>query len=154
MGTYKENGGIVKSANKVAALAEELKKESPPLPSGNREGGSGGDGSPEPERQKILITTDEVADLVKLPADIAYAMTRSDIWLVPKEEIEILAKRTERALNMLLDLDARWIVGISCALAWGGVYGTRTVAYLRERKKPGKEPLADRGGDEKDQKQE
>lgn len=120
------------SPGKVDALAEALRETI--LPPAQKFGTErpGGDGTPNAEPR--TYAPEEVADLVTLPAETMYALTGSEIWLLEEQEKKILAEKTAKALSLLMDIEPRWFIGLSFAATVAAVYGTRTVAYLNEKK--------------------
>jgi hypothetical protein len=125
------------SPGEMDALAAALKEISGPSPV---ELGTGGPGNDEAVPAKPrTYAPEEVVDLVTLPAETMFALTGSRIWILEENEKKILAEKTAKALSIIMQIEPKWFIGISFAATVSAVYGTRTIAYLNERKEKKKD---------------
>lgn len=74
-----------------------------------------------------------------LPAETMFALTESEIWLLDEKETDILAEKTAEALSQFLNIDPKKFAGVSLLVTVFAIYGTRTMAYMREKKEVKKE---------------
>jgi len=130
-GTHQE---AAPGSGSIASLAEAITKNAvqpSPLP------GSAGEGSPGSlaAELKKVYTPQEIMELVKLPAETMYALTKNDRWILGKEETEILAEKTAKGLSLIMEIEPKWFILLSMSAAWMTVYGTRAVAEFQDRTK-------------------
>lgn len=125
------------SAFQAEELAEAIRKAGSSGPSGD---GTGGPGSNGPDAaQSRTYAPEEVAALVTLPAEALYALTGWEGWIIDDREKKILAEKTAQALSLFMQIEPKWFVGMSFAATIAAIYGTRTIAYMKERKERGED---------------
>ena len=127
----------------IASLAAQISKDDV-QPSGlPGSGRSEAPGALAAELKKVY-TPEEILELVKLPADTMYALTRNERWILGKEETEILAAKTAKGLSLIMEIEPKWFILLSMVASWGTVYGTRAVAeYQDHQSKKKKEEKKD-----------
>lgn len=82
-----------------------------------------------------LYKPENFAPLMRAPADIMLAITGDDIWNIGDKEMAVLSASAANTARYFLEANPKWIALTIFASAIMTSYGSRTVMYLRKRKK-------------------
>lgn len=90
------------------------------------------------ELQKVLdnlYKPENFAPLMRAPADIMLAVTGDDVWNIGEKELAVLSASAANTARYFLAADPKWIALTMFVTSISTIYGSRTLMYMRKRKK-------------------
>lgn len=90
------------------------------------------------ELQKVLdnlYKPENFAPLMRAPADIMLAITGDEVWNVGEKEMAVLSASAANTARYFLAADPKWIALTMFITALTTTYGSRTLMYMKKRKK-------------------
>lgn len=90
------------------------------------------------ELQKVLdnlYKPENFAPLMRAPADIMLAVTGDEVWNVGEKEMAVLSASAANTARYFLAADPKWIALTMFITALTTTYGSRTLMYMKKRKK-------------------
>lgn len=133
---FKNDSASELTPTEIAALAKGLSTAPP-----SERPGPGGDGAAPKEEPAIDLTEEEVAEGLTILADLMYARTGADHWIITTDEKAMLGRRGKRVLDLIVKINPAWIVIGTFATGLGVVYGPRFMkdAQIKKEAKAEKE---------------
>lgn len=124
---FKNDSAATLPDSEIEKIAASLQPRVPPGP-----GGPGVDANP--NEQPPDVSEPEVAEALTLVADLMYARTNADHWIITKEEKEMLGRRGKRVLDLFVKVNPAWLAVGTFGTGLAIVYGPRFAADAKARK--------------------